>query len=274
MSSQLANMTLVDCARRLGAMLLPERGANTNTHAAFQGVSTDSRSIAKGELFVALSGENFDGHDYVASAAARGAAGALVSHKVDADITQLVVSDTMFAYGKLAQYWRSRFTTPIIALTGSNGKTTVKEMLRSILVAHEGSTDTVLATAGNLNNNIGLPQMLLQIQPTHKRIVLEMGMNHLNEIDYLTRLAAPNVAIINMAGTAHIGELGSRNAIAQAKGEIYAGLRADGIACICLDDKYADYWKSLVGARRVVSFGTQEQAQVRGELHDDGLTRA
>jgi UDP-N-acetylmuramoyl-tripeptide--D-alanyl-D-alanine ligase len=179
----------------------------------------------------------------------------------------------MLGYGALAQHWRSRFSLPVIALTGSNGKTTVKEMLRAVMVKHVGSADQVLATEGNLNNNIGLPQMLLRLGSYHRAAVLEMGMNHLYEIDYLTRLAVPDVALIIMAGTAHLGELGSRKAIAQAKGEIYAGLRDDGVACINIDDQYAGYWRGLVGEkRRVVTFGTAPFADVRGELTGTGLT--
>jgi UDP-N-acetylmuramoyl-tripeptide--D-alanyl-D-alanine ligase len=264
-----ASMTMVDCARMLGAKLID--ASSSPIGAVFQGVSTDSRTIAQGELFVALKGENFDGHEYVAKSAARGAAAALVSRVVDSPIPQIVVGNTMFAYGQLAQLWRSRFTTPILAITGSNGKTTVKEMLRAILVTHVGREDAVLATEGNLNNNIGVPQMMLRIANTHQQIVLEMGMNHLHEIDYLTRLAVPDVALIIMAGTAHIGELGSREAIAEAKGEIYAGLKHDGVACVNADDRFADYWKSLIGTRRIVTFGTSDSATVRGELTNEGL---
>jgi UDP-N-acetylmuramoyl-tripeptide--D-alanyl-D-alanine ligase len=260
-----ATMTLSDCARALGAQLHAK-----NINAMFAGVSTDSRSIAPNELFVALKGPTFDGHEYVEQVRQRGAAAALVSRLMPTDLPQIVVGDTMLGYGALAQNWRSRFNLPVIALTGSNGKTTVKEMLRAVMVKHVGSADQVLATEGNLNNNIGLPQMLLRLGNHHRAAVLEMGMNHLYEIDYLTRLAVPDVALIIMAGTAHIGELGSRQAIAQAKGEIYAGLREDGIACLNIDDKYADYWRSLIGEkRRIVTFGTVAPADVRGELRGE-----
>jgi UDP-N-acetylmuramoyl-tripeptide--D-alanyl-D-alanine ligase len=270
--TSVASMTLVECARLLGAPLHNPDGLDANPVQRFQGVSTDSRSISAGQLFVALKGANFDGHGYLDQVAARGAAAAIVSTPAKANIPQIVVGNTMFAYGRLAQFWRSRFTLPIIALTGSNGKTTVKEMLRSIFIAHVGDAAKVLATDGNLNNDIGLPQMMLCMSATHRVAVLEMGMNHLHEIDYLTRLAAPNVAVINMAGTAHIGELGSHEAIAQAKGEIYAGLRDDGIACINLDDRFAAYWQSLSGRRRTLGFGTSAKAEVRGTITADGLT--
>jgi UDP-N-acetylmuramoyl-tripeptide--D-alanyl-D-alanine ligase len=261
-----ATMTLQDCARKLGAKLVGANPLDT-----FRGVSTDSRSIAPKQLFVALKGPNFDGHAYVDQVRERGAAAVLVSQAVRSDVAQMIVGDTMWAYGQLSQYWRSQFQLPVLALTGSNGKTTVKEMLRAILTAHVGSAEGVLATEGNLNNNIGLPQMMLQFDAHHRAAVLEMGMNHLHEIDYLTRLAVPDVALINMAGTAHIGELGSREAIAQAKGEIYAGLRAEGVACINLDDRFAAFWMGLVGERRVVTFGTADTAEVRGVLTASGL---
>ncbi len=271
LSSSVMSMSLHDCARKLGAQLY---APNTTIHAVFGGVSTDSRSIGDKQLFVALQGEYFDGHDYVAAVADRGAAAAVVSRKVAHAIPQLIVGDTMWAYGQLAQYWRSHFCLPTIGITGSNGKTTVKEMLRAILAAHLGDTDAVLATEGNLNNNIGVPQMMLRLQPQHRMAVFEMGMNHLNEIDYLTRLVMPDVALIIMAGTAHIGEVGSREAIAQAKGEIFLGLRDDGVACINLDDSFANYWRGVVGQdnrRRIVTFGTHVEALVRGDLQHDGI---
>ncbi len=263
-------MRASEAARKLGVALL-------NGDAAFDAVSTDSRRVGKGELFVALKGENFDGHAYVAQAAAQGAVAAIVSHEIKTvpALPQIIVGDTIFALGRLAQFWRSQFALPTIALTGSNGKTTVKEMLRSILVAHTGDTNTVLATAGNLNNNIGVPQMMLRLNVQHRYAVFEMGMNHLEEIDYLTRLVEPDVALINMAGTAHIGELGSREAIAQAKGEIFAGLGATGVACVNADDRFADYWRGLVGDRRLVNFGIEcanaRVPEVCGELTEAGV---
>lgn len=265
-------MTLVECARHLGAQLhAPHDIANTS----FAGVSTDSRTIAAGELFVAIKGGNFDGHQYTRQAEARGASAVVVSQKQDLPVAQIVVGDTLWAFAQLAQHWRSRFSTRIVALTGSNGKTTVKEMLREILSAHTGQTDDVLATEGNLNNNIGVPQMLLRLNAKHRYAVFEMGMNHLNEIDFLTRMVVPDVALVIMAGTAHIGELGSRDAIAQAKGEIYGGLREDGIACINIDDKYADYWRGLVDGdnkRRIITFGTHRDANMCGVIDQDTLT--
>ncbi len=253
-------MSVAQIASKLGAPYL-------FGDALINGVSTDSRHIEAGNLFVALKGENFDGNVFVDAVAAQGAAAAIVSKPTpSAGLPQIVVSDTTDALGKLAQCWRSRFAIPMLALTGSNGKTTVKEMLRAILVSHTGDANAVMATEGNLNNHIGLPLMLLKLAAPHRYAVLEMGMNHLGEIDYLARLASPAVALVTVAGTAHIGELGSRDAIAKAKGEIYAALPATGVACINADDDYAAYWQTLAGSRRVIRFGTSANVDVRGEL--------
>ena len=259
-------MGIAEAARGLGAVV-PATAAD----ARFHGVCSDSRQVRAGQLFIALRGPTFDGHDFVAGAAASGAAAALVSKRIEVPIAQIVVGDTLAAYGRLAQLWRSRFAIPTIALTGSNGKTTVKEMLRAILIEHTGTADAVLATEGNLNNAIGVPQMMCGLTHRHRVAVFEMGMNHRHEIDYLTRLVVPDVALVIMAGSAHIGELGSREAIAEAKGEIYGGLGARGTACVNLDDRFAGYWRGLVGDRRLVTFGAAVGADVRGEPHGDGL---
>jgi UDP-N-acetylmuramoyl-tripeptide--D-alanyl-D-alanine ligase len=234
----------------------------------FSGVTTDSRAVAPGDLFVALKGERFDGNAYVGEAMARGAVAAVTSRLVPgaAPIAQVVVEDTRLALGRLAGHWRARFALPLVALTGSNGKTTVKEMLRSILVAHCGAPPMVLATEGNLNNDIGMPLTLLRLREEHHFAVIEMGMNHAGEIDYLTRIAQPNVALVNNAQRAHVGILGSVEAIARAKGEIYAGLKASGIAVVNADDPFAGYWKGLNGERRVVTFGLSEGADVRATV--------
>ena len=249
-------------------------GVASGARVAFSGVSTDSRGIAPGDLFVALAGERFDGHDYVAQATGRGAAAALVSHRVGPgrDIPQILVKDTKAARGQLGAAWRARFSLPDSALTGSNGKTTVKEMLAAILAAHCGGRDDVLATEGNLNNDIGVPLMLLRLRDHHRFAVIEMGMNHLGEIAYLSHLASPGVALVNNAHRAHIGMLGTLEAIAQAKGEIYAGLRQGGIALVNEDDPFAGYWKGLAAGRSVISFGFAESADVRARL-DEGQVR-
>ena len=256
-------MRLIEIIRLLNAS---QHGVSAEDR-LLTGVSTDSRSINPGELFVALAGENFDGHTFVTRAAERGATAALVSGVIaDAALPQILVADTRLALGHLAQGWRQRFHIPMLALTGSNGKTTVKEMLRAILVAHLGNPDAVLATEGNLNNDIGVPQMMLRLNANHQVAIFEMGMNHLGEIDYLTRLVEPDVALVIMAGTAHIGELGSREAIAQAKGEIYGGLKEDGIAVVNMHDRFGTYWKELAGVHRVIGFGVSSGDEVSAKF--------
>ncbi len=231
----------------------------------FSGVTTDSRAVTAGDLFVALKGERFDGHGYVEEAIRRGAAAALTSRRVDSGVplAQVVVADTRLALGRLAALWRARFAVPLVALTGSNGKTTVKDMLAAIFAAHWGSAESVLATAGNLNNDIGMPLTLLRLRVHHRCAVIEMGMNHEGEIDYLTRIARPTVALVNNAQRAHVGLLGGLEAIARAKGEIYAGLGEDGVAVVNEDDTFAPYWKGLNAGRRVVTFGFASGAQLR-----------
>ena len=237
------------------------RGAN----APVARVTTDSRDVQPGDLFVALKGERFDGHDYVRRALDLGASGALVAREVPGATHVILVDDTRLALGRMAAGWRARFPLPLVALTGSNGKTTVKEMLAAILRAHAGSPEAVLATEGNLNNDIGMPLTLLKLREAHRYAVIEMGMNHEGEIDYLTRLARPTVALVNNAQRAHVGILGSLEAIARAKGEIYAGLSASGTAVVNEDDPYASYWRGLNTGRRVVGFGLAPRATVHAE---------
>lgn len=258
-------MRLSEAAKALGAELIGE-------DVVFTSVGTDSRHIVTGQLFVALKGEHFDGHAYAQQALEQGAAAVLVSSS-DGAMPALLVKDTRLALGQLAQYWRQRFTGPLVAVTGSNGKTTVKEMLSSILKA-ASSDEAVLATQGNFNNDIGMPLTLLRLTAKEQFAVIEMGMNHLGEIDYLSHLAQPNVALINNAGLAHIGELGSVEAIAQAKGEIFSGLQANGTAIINADDKFADYWRSLVPHHRVMTFGLSKPADVTASyvLQEDGAS--
>ena len=243
-------------------------GRHLGPEATIAGVTTDSRNIATGDLFVALKGERFDGHEYVADAIGRGAAAAMVSREIAGvpPLPLVVVEDTRLGLGRLAADWRSRFSLPLVALTGSNGKTTVKEMIAAILAEHCGSRDPVLATAGNFNNDIGMPLTLLRLRDRHRYAVIEMGMNHAGEIDYLTRIAQPTVALVNNAHRAHVGLLGSLGAIARAKGEIYAGLRPGGVALINADDPYATAWKALNLDRRMVTFGLGDLANVRGQV--------
>ena len=244
--------------------------------ATFLSVGTDSRCIEAGQLFVAIKGQHFDGNQYAAKAMQQGAAAVLISEAGISGqlISALLVKDTRLALGKLASYWRNEFDMPLIAITGSNGKTTVKEMTAAILAVATGDAEAVLATKGNFNNDIGMPLTLLKLKDSHQFAVIEMGMNHMGEIDYLTRLASPSIALINNAGTAHIGELGSEAAIAKAKGEIFAGLNAEGIAIINADDVYADYWKSLNIGRKIITFGLNKGADISASASENnGITQ-
>jgi UDP-N-acetylmuramoyl-tripeptide--D-alanyl-D-alanine ligase len=228
-------------------------------------VSTDSRSIRPGDLFIALRGEKFDGGTFAAQALQQGAAGVVLDRTQAPDIAAAIrVDDTRLALGKLAAAWRQRFAMPVVAITGSNGKTTVKEMLAAILRVEVGADAAVLHTEGNLNNDIGLPLMLLRLRETHQYAVLEMGMNHAGEIDYLTHLAKPDVAVVNNALSAHIGFLGSIENIARAKGEIFNGLSDAGIAVFNADDPHAWLWREANARRCVIDFGIRQPAAVRG----------
>jgi UDP-N-acetylmuramoyl-tripeptide--D-alanyl-D-alanine ligase len=230
-------------------------------------VSTDSRTIRPGDLFIALRGEKFDGGAFAVQALRQGAAGVVLEPAQAPEVENAIrVDDTRLALGKLAAAWRARFRLPVVAITGSNGKTTVKEMLASILRAETGSDAAVLHTEGNLNNDIGLPLMLLRLNGMHQFAVLEMGMNHAGEIDYLTRLARPGVAVVSNAMTAHIGFLGSVEAIARAKGEIFNGLSNAGIAVLNADDPHAWIWREMNAKRCVIDFGLRQAASVRGQF--------
>ncbi|WP_148713978.1 UDP-N-acetylmuramoyl-tripeptide--D-alanyl-D-alanine ligase [Chitinolyticbacter meiyuanensis] len=224
-----------------------------NADLVFDRVTTDSRDVRPGDLFVALKGDRFDGHDYVAGALVAGAVAALVDHATGA-ANELVVADTLAALGRLGAYWRHKLDPTVIAITGSNGKTTVKEMTATVLRELAGS-DAVLATQGNLNNHIGVPLTLLSLRAEHRYAVVEMGMNHFGEIDYLTHLAAPDVALVNNAASAHLEALGSVEGVAQAKGELFGGLSDGGIAIINADDEYAALWSQLAAGRKQITFG-------------------
>ncbi|MEK7666998.1 MAG: UDP-N-acetylmuramoyl-tripeptide--D-alanyl-D-alanine ligase, partial [Pseudomonadota bacterium] len=241
------------------------QGSLHGKDAEYSGVSTDTRTLVRGDLFVALVGPNFDGHEFVDAAAGKGAIGALVSRHLDAEIASVHVADTRLGLGQLAAHWRRQFQIPVIAVTGSNGKTTVKNMIAAIL----NVAGPTLATQGNLNNDIGVPLTLLRLRQGDKYAVIEMGMNHPGEIDYLTKLARPTIALINNAAAAHLAGLGSVEAVARAKGEIYAGLAADGIAVINIDDAYADLWRKQAASHRVITFGLEQTADVSAEFELD-----
>lgn len=239
----------------LSSVLDALKGRLAGADAFFDGVGIDSRKIEAGQLFVALPGERFDGHDYLEQVAAKGAAAALVEREVGGvELPQLVVADTRLALGRLGALNRAAFRGRLAAVTGSSGKTTVKELLASILRADHGDAAAVLATRGNLNNDLGAPLTLLELAPQHRSAVIELGASHLGEIAYTVALACPQVAIITNAGTAHVGEFGGPEKIVAAKGEILEGLAADGVAVLNRDDPAFAVWQQRAGARRVLSF--------------------
>jgi UDP-N-acetylmuramoyl-tripeptide--D-alanyl-D-alanine ligase len=222
---------------------------------AFSGLSTDTRNIQPANVFLALTGERFDGNEFVSQAVAAGAVAAVTARRVDADIPQVVVADTRIALGQWAKYSASQYRVPRIAVTGSCGKTSVKEMMASIMQQR----GHVLATSGNLNNDIGVPLTLLRLDASHTSAVLELGANHMGEIEYTCALVEPDVALITNVGEAHLEGFGSRDNISRAKGEIYGGLREGGTAVINADDAYADYWRTLNLGRRVRTFSLRDR---------------
>ena len=266
-------MLLAQIAKVLDARL-PQGDGSVRVN----GVSTDTRKIAPNDLYIALRGERFDGADFVAQAKQSGAAAAMLnqdsyeSHRASfaADFPILLVDDTRLALGQLAAYWRRQFDIPLVAITGSNGKTTVKEMIASILRVAAGGDAAVLATAGNFNNDIGMPLTLLKLGAQHRYAVIEMGMNHPGEIDYLTQIAMPQVALINNASGAHLEGMGSVRAVAEAKGEIFTGLQHEGSAIINADDEHASLWRKLAGVHSLLEFGLNNDADVSGVWHPQG----
>jgi UDP-N-acetylmuramoyl-tripeptide--D-alanyl-D-alanine ligase len=238
-------------------------------------VCTDSRQIRPGCLFVALRGARFDGHDFVAEAARQGATVALVEQPVDAPLTQVVVRDSRRALGMAAASWRARYKLPLIAVAGSNGKTTVTQMLASILARAFGPTRR-LATRGNLNNDIGLPLMLFELAAGHRAAVLELGMNRPGEIAYLAQLAQPTVALVNNAQREHQEFMGSVEATARENGAAIAALPPEGVAVFPADDACASIWRNLAGTRRVIDFARTGFATVTAEytLQTDGAALA
>jgi UDP-N-acetylmuramoyl-tripeptide--D-alanyl-D-alanine ligase len=235
------------------------QGALHGDDREFTGVSTDTRTIGDGELFFALQGPNFDGRDYVGMARENGAAGAVVAGLVKEDIAQICVEDAKTALGRFGAAWRNEHDITVIGVTGSNGKTTLKELI-AVCLAQRAPT---LATHGNLNNDIGMPLMLARIEESHRYAVLEMGANHAGEIAYLTSLANPDIVVITNAAAAHLEGFGSIEGVARGKGEILRNEKRPQVAVLNADDKYFDYWSSLVTDVRRISFGFGETADVR-----------
>ena len=240
---------------------------------AISSVSIDTRTLQPGDLYIGISGENFDGCDFVDQAAQAGAVAVLVERQVETDLAQLIVKDSRIALAELAKLWRQLWQqlqqhtqqhklqqnqAKLIAVTGSNGKTTVKEMLAAILSLNS----SVLATKGNFNNDIGVPLTLLRLKPSHHYAAIEMGANHAGEIAYSSRYTLADVAIINNVGAAHLEGFGSLEGVACAKGEIISGLSMQGIAVLNKDDAFYPLWQGLAGERKTISFGFSTAADV------------
>jgi len=258
----------------VGAIDACQPGGAQAVELRFTDVSTDSRAAGPGCLFVALVGERFDAHDFIAEVAAKGAVAAIVARsrlaslaaQPDCGLPLIVVDDTRLALGALAASWRQRFRIPVLAVTGSNGKTTTKEMIAAILRAQaeiDGAVgDAVLATRGNLNNDIGLPLTLLALREQHRYAVVELGMNHPGEIAYLANIARPDAALVINALRAHLEGVGSVEGVAREKGSLFEHLADSGVAVIANDSEFAGLWRKLSGAHRVLGFSMRGDAEV------------
>ncbi len=219
-------------------------------------VSTDSRTLKPGSLFVALRGPNFDGTAFVQAAAAQGAIGALVERATPGSVPQVVVPNTLTALQELARSWRASFSLPVVAVAGSNGKTTAKEMTAAIL----SRMGLCMATHGNLNNHIGVPVTLMRLESAHRSAVIEMGANRVGDVAELMRIVQPSVGLITNAGAEHLEGFGDLDGVAKGEGETVSCLKPDGTAIINADDAYAGYWREVAGAGRVVTFGVRQRA--------------
>ena len=247
-------MTLTEIATSVHGTLI---GHNCEIN----GLSIDTRTLQNGQLYVAIEGKNFDGHDFVELAEHQGASAVIVHQKMATNLPQILVEDTHLALAQIAGAWRERMNLKVIGVTGSNGKTTTKEMLASILSVN----DDVLFTQGNLNNDIGVPLTLLNLSPNHRYAVIEMGANHVSEIAYTSQFAKADVAIVTNVGAAHLEGFGSIENIAKAKGEIVEALGSDGVAILNADDVFFDYWTGVVENRKSLSFGIENTADVFAE---------
>jgi len=254
------NMKLSEAAKILGVTA-------PTPDSTFQGISIDSRTLQPGNLFIAIHGETTDGHHFLANAAQKNAAAAILDHPIASPLPQLIVKDTTQALGQLSTAWRKHFTLPIVAVTGSNGKTTLKNMIASIFkAACDGDESAVLATQGTLNNHWGLPLTLARLSAKHRYAAIEMGMNHFGEIAYLTQLTKPTVAVITNAAESHLAGLENVAGVARAKGEIFQGLAADGIAVLNKNDAFFTPWCQIIGNRRYLSFGLATDADVTATI--------
>jgi UDP-N-acetylmuramoyl-tripeptide--D-alanyl-D-alanine ligase len=254
--------TLQAAVELLGARLVGE-------DRPYGAVSTDSRTLSPGSLFIALRGPNFDGAQFVAAAAARGAIGALVERAVDSPLPQVVVPDALKALQSLAAAWRKEFTLALVAVAGSNGKTTAKEMTAAILTR----LGPCMATHGNLNNHIGVPVTLMRLESSHRSAVVEMGANRVGDVAELMSIAKPTVGLITNAGAEHLEGFGDLDGVAKGEGETVAGLTAAGSAVINADDAYAGYWREVAGAGRVLTFGVRAPADFSAKNPIQGIER-
>jgi UDP-N-acetylmuramoyl-tripeptide--D-alanyl-D-alanine ligase len=246
--------TLQDAAQALGGQLV---GQPVGADRPYRSVSTDSRTLEAGALFVALHGPKFDGTEFVAAAAARGAAGAVVDRALpEVPLPQIVVTNALHGLQQLAQAWRADFSIPVVGVGGSNGKTTAKEMTAAIL----SRLGSCLATHGNLNNHIGVPLTLLRLEASHRSAVIEMGANRIGDVAELVRLARPTVGLITNAGAEHLEGFGDLDGVARGEGEMVAGLSPDATAILNADDAYAGYWRKMANAARIVTFGVHAPA--------------
>lgn len=247
-------LTLQQIATALNAKLIPATAAEQ----LIESVSTDSRDIGTKGLFIALKGERFDAHEFAPTAVKNGAAALLVSRELALDVPQLLVADPHQALGQLAAMVRSLVSLKCVALTGSNGKTSVKEMLATIL----SQRAKVLYTAGNFNNDIGVPLTALRLEPEHEYAVFELGANHKGEIDYTSAIVRPNVALVNNVASAHLEGFGSEAGVAAAKSEIFNHLAPDGCAIINADDRYAEVMRQAALGYRQLSYGIDAAAEL------------
>ena len=254
--------TLSDAARVVGGELIGE-------DRPYGCVCTDSRTLKPGALFVALRGPNFDGAAFVQAAAAQGAIGALVERATPGALPQVVVPNTLVALQELAKNWRADFTLPVVAVAGSNGKTTAKEMTAAIL----SRMGLCMATHGNLNNHIGVPVTLMRLEPSHRSAVIEMGANAIGDVAALMRIAQPTVGLITNAGAEHLEGFGDLDGVAKGEGETVSCLGAEGTAIINADDAYAGYWRGISGAKRIVTFGVHHTADFTAKNIFQGIER-
>ena len=247
-------MRALSLAELAGPLEAELHGADCN----FTRVSTDSRSLQPGDLFIALTGENFDGHDYLQQVASDGAAAALVSLPQSVELPQLVVSDTQRGLGLLGAYNRSLYTGPLVAITGSSGKTSVKNMVNAVLA----TAGTTLATEGNYNNEIGVPLTLLRLEPGVQFAVVEMGASKIGDIQWLCELGRPSVSLLLNAMPAHLEGFGTLEDVATAKGEIFAGLEAGDVAVINADQRWAQQWRRTAGDATILDFALDQPAAI------------